>query len=112
MAYSCDNCSNTSIKTVTLLATPQIQFNAIAGVCLDELPFQLTQASVLNGLAGTGVYSGAGVSPTGRFNPQAAGVGLHTIRLLTNHPRKVVALEGFGIEIVEQVPVVERVIAE
>ncbi len=32
-------------------------------------------------------------------------LGLHTIRLLTNHPRKVVALEGFGIEIVEQVPV-------
>ncbi len=32
-------------------------------------------------------------------------LGLHTIRLLTNHPRKVVALEGFNIEIVEQVPV-------
>src|SRR5882724_2798775 len=39
-------------------------------------------------------------------------LGLHNIRLLTNHPRKIVALEGFGIEIVEQVPVVERVIAE
>src|SRR5438105_2932508 len=34
-------------------------------------------------------------------------LGLHTIRLLTNHPRKVVALEGFGIEIVDQVPVWE-----
>jgi 3,4-dihydroxy 2-butanone 4-phosphate synthase/GTP cyclohydrolase II len=32
-------------------------------------------------------------------------LGLHTIRLLTNHPRKIVALEGFGIEITEQVPV-------
>jgi 3,4-dihydroxy 2-butanone 4-phosphate synthase/GTP cyclohydrolase II len=30
--------------------------------------------------------------------------GLYTIRLLTNHPRRIVALEGFGIEIVEQVP--------
>lgn len=30
---------------------------------------------------------------------------LRRIRLLTNHPRKVAALEGFGIEIVEQVPV-------
>ena len=30
---------------------------------------------------------------------------LRRIRLLTNHPRKVVALEGFGIEIVEQIPV-------
>ncbi len=32
-------------------------------------------------------------------------LGLHTIRLLTNHPRKIVALEGFGIEVVEQVAV-------
>jgi len=34
-------------------------------------------------------------------------LGLHTIRLLTNHPRKVVALAGFGIRITEQVPVAE-----
>jgi 3,4-dihydroxy 2-butanone 4-phosphate synthase/GTP cyclohydrolase II len=32
-------------------------------------------------------------------------LGLHTIRLLTNHPRKIVALEGFGIEIVKQEPI-------
>ena len=32
-------------------------------------------------------------------------LGLRTIRLLTNWPRKVVALEGFGIEILEQIPV-------
>jgi len=34
-------------------------------------------------------------------------LGLHTIRLLTNHPRKIVALEGFGIEIVDQIPLQE-----
>jgi 3,4-dihydroxy 2-butanone 4-phosphate synthase/GTP cyclohydrolase II len=32
-------------------------------------------------------------------------LGLRRIRLLTNHPRKVVALQGFGIEIVEQAAV-------
>jgi 3,4-dihydroxy 2-butanone 4-phosphate synthase/GTP cyclohydrolase II len=32
-------------------------------------------------------------------------LGLRTIRLMTNHPRKVVGLEAFGIEIVEQLPV-------
>jgi 3,4-dihydroxy 2-butanone 4-phosphate synthase/GTP cyclohydrolase II len=32
-------------------------------------------------------------------------LNLNRIRLLTNHPRKVAGLEGFGIEIVEQVPV-------
>jgi 3,4-dihydroxy 2-butanone 4-phosphate synthase/GTP cyclohydrolase II len=32
-------------------------------------------------------------------------LGLRRIRLLTNHPRKVAALQGFGIEIVEEVPI-------
>lgn len=32
-------------------------------------------------------------------------LGLKRIRILTNHPRRVAALEGFGIEIVEQVPI-------
>jgi 3,4-dihydroxy 2-butanone 4-phosphate synthase / GTP cyclohydrolase II len=32
-------------------------------------------------------------------------LSLRRIRLLTNHPRRVAALEGFGIEIVDQVPV-------
>jgi 3,4-dihydroxy 2-butanone 4-phosphate synthase / GTP cyclohydrolase II len=31
-------------------------------------------------------------------------LGLCRIRVLTNHPRKVVALDGYGLEIVEQVP--------
>jgi len=34
-----------------------------------------------------------------------ADLNIHAIRLLTNHPRKVAALEGFDLEIVEQVPV-------
>ncbi|MGA3188563.1 MAG: 3,4-dihydroxy-2-butanone-4-phosphate synthase [Bryobacteraceae bacterium] len=33
-----------------------------------------------------------------------ADLGLSTIRLLTNHPRKVLGLDAFGIEIVEQIP--------
>jgi 3,4-dihydroxy 2-butanone 4-phosphate synthase/GTP cyclohydrolase II len=35
-----------------------------------------------------------------------ADLGVRKIRLLTNHPRKIVGLEGYGIEIVEQVPVI------
>ncbi|HWW50180.1 MAG TPA: 3,4-dihydroxy-2-butanone-4-phosphate synthase [Verrucomicrobiae bacterium] len=31
-------------------------------------------------------------------------LGLRRIRVLTNHPRKVVALEGYGVEITDQVP--------
>jgi len=32
-------------------------------------------------------------------------LNIRSIRLLTNHPKRVAALEGFGIRIVEQVPV-------
>jgi 3,4-dihydroxy 2-butanone 4-phosphate synthase/GTP cyclohydrolase II len=32
-------------------------------------------------------------------------LNIHKIRLLTNHPRKVAALEGYAIEIVEQIPI-------
>jgi 3,4-dihydroxy 2-butanone 4-phosphate synthase/GTP cyclohydrolase II len=32
-------------------------------------------------------------------------LGLKTIRLMTNNPRKVVGLDGYGIKIVEQVPI-------
>lgn len=32
-------------------------------------------------------------------------LGLHNIRLMTNNPRKIIGLEGYGIEVVERVPI-------
>ncbi|HUJ09160.1 MAG TPA: bifunctional 3,4-dihydroxy-2-butanone-4-phosphate synthase/GTP cyclohydrolase II [Verrucomicrobiae bacterium] len=32
-------------------------------------------------------------------------LGLHSIRLLTNNPKKIVGLEGFNLKIVEQIPI-------
>jgi 3,4-dihydroxy 2-butanone 4-phosphate synthase/GTP cyclohydrolase II len=34
-----------------------------------------------------------------------ADVGLHKIRLMTNNPRKIIGLEGYGIEVLERVPI-------
>ena len=34
-----------------------------------------------------------------------ADLGLKTISLLTNNPRKVVGLEGYGLEIIKQLPI-------
>jgi 3,4-dihydroxy 2-butanone 4-phosphate synthase/GTP cyclohydrolase II len=31
-------------------------------------------------------------------------LGLHEIRLLTNNPRKLAGIHGFGLEVVERVP--------
>ena len=33
-----------------------------------------------------------------------ADLGLHRIRLLTNNPRKIVGLKGYGLEVVERIP--------
>jgi len=35
-----------------------------------------------------------------------ADLGLHKIRLLTNNPKKVIGLEGYGLEVVEKVPII------
>jgi len=35
-----------------------------------------------------------------------ADLGLHKIRLLTNNPKKVIGLEGYGLEVTETVPIV------
>lgn len=34
-----------------------------------------------------------------------AGLGLHRIRLITNNPRKIVGIEGYGLKVVERVPI-------
>ncbi len=35
-----------------------------------------------------------------------ADLGLHKIRLLTNNPKKVIGLEGYGLEVVEALPII------
>ena len=35
-----------------------------------------------------------------------ADLGLHTIRLLTNNPKKVIGLEGYGLKVTETIPIV------
>ena len=34
-----------------------------------------------------------------------ADLGLHKIRLLTNHPKKIVSVEGFALTVIEQIPI-------
>ena len=79
LAYSGGVCVDDTLQTITINAVPNAQFAAVPPVCADVTAFQLTQASEAGGLAGTGVFSGRGVSSTGVFSPAAAGAGLHTI---------------------------------
>ncbi len=80
ISYSGISCLNVLTKTITLLATPSLQFDVLNEVCSNAPSFQITQAGVTNGIPGTGVFSGPGVSPSGFFNPNTATAGVHTIR--------------------------------
>ncbi len=78
-AYSGATCVNDRIKTIVVNAAPKVQFNPIPSICLDAVPYQITQASEVGGVPGTFVFTGPGVSPTGLFDPAVAGAGTHTI---------------------------------
>jgi len=78
-AYSGGVCVNDKLQTITVHAAPLVQFNNMPSTCLLVPAFQLTQASEVGAVPGTGVYSGPGVSASGIFDPQVAGVGTHTI---------------------------------
>jgi gliding motility-associated-like protein len=79
-AFSGVICVSEIIKDVVVNASPLTQFTAMPGICVDAVPRQITQASELGGLPKQSeIYTGAGVSATGLFNPAVAGVGTHTI---------------------------------
>jgi gliding motility-associated-like protein len=79
IAYSGDNCFNSSSQTVTIKATPQLQFDTVPSICRNAPAFQITQTSVLNALPGTGLFSGTGTNLQGLFNPASAPVGVDSI---------------------------------
>ena len=80
ISYSGISCLNVITKTITVLASPALRFDPVDEVCSNAAAFQITQAGSTNGLAGTGVFSGTGVSSSGLFNPNLAGAGTHTLR--------------------------------
>ncbi|HEU5164607.1 MAG TPA: PKD domain-containing protein [Chitinophagaceae bacterium] len=80
ISYSGISCLNVLTKTIILLATPILHFDALSEVCSNAEPFQITQAGVANGIQGTGTFSGPGVSASGLFDPTVATAGIHTIR--------------------------------
>jgi 3,4-dihydroxy 2-butanone 4-phosphate synthase/GTP cyclohydrolase II len=63
-------------------------------------------ASYMQAIASTGAHQGSN-DPLREFGLGAqvlADLGLHKIRLLTNNPRKIAGLRGYGLEVVGSVP--------
>jgi len=83
-AYSGGVCVNDIIQVITVNAAPLVQFNNMPDTCFLAAPFQLTQATEIGGVPGTGIFSGPGVTPGGIFSPAIAGIGLHTIMYTFN----------------------------
>lgn len=79
-AYTGIICVDDVIKTITVNASPLTQFLPMVGICVNDVSKQISEASELGGLSGTGVFSGAGVSASGLFTPSMAGEGIHSIR--------------------------------
>lgn len=81
-ATTVNGCMADSAWNIRLHPRPQIQYGPVlTPVCLNTAaPVSVATASITNGVAGTGIYTGAGTTGQGSFNPASANIGNHTIR--------------------------------
>ena len=79
VAYSGTLCKDSITLPITILPVPKVTFGTLSSVCLLANPFQLTQGAETTTIAGTGTYSGDGITGGNTFNPFIAGIGTHKI---------------------------------
>lgn len=72
-------CSKDTLVKASFNPKPLLTFGALPDVCETASPVSVAIASVNNGVPGTGVYKGNGVTLAGIFTPSQAGSGTHTI---------------------------------
>ncbi len=102
VVYSGISCVNETMQRVTIKASPALLFAPLNNVCEEAIPFSLTQATEINGLAGTGTYSGAGINAGGLFDPRAAIPGNHIIRYTFSASNNCTAFAEQSIKVFEQ----------
>ncbi|MDB5278746.1 MAG: type sorting protein [Ferruginibacter sp.] len=105
VVYSGVSCVNETTQMITLKASPEVQFTALQNVCAGVEPFLLNQGTEINGMSGTGIYSGAGVNASGLFDASIATAGDHIIRYTFTASNKCTAFAEQSIKVFEQ-PVV------
>lgn len=78
--YSKGGCTSEQTKVITVNAMPQITYNNMQGVCVNNGISSVATATINNGLTGVGKYYGVATDTLGNFNPLVAGAGLFTIK--------------------------------
>ncbi|MBC7946543.1 MAG: PKD domain-containing protein [Chitinophagaceae bacterium] len=78
-ATSSNGCVKDTTITTTFSITPLLSYPALSSICENAAAVSVATAAVTNGATGTGVYSGAGTTSAGMFNPASAGPGDHVI---------------------------------
>jgi gliding motility-associated-like protein len=76
--YSGITCVDEKMQVITLKASPEVSLVLADQTCAETTPFQIV-AIELHNYKGTGIFTGKGVSTTGLFSPNAAGIGAQTI---------------------------------
>ncbi|TKB99007.1 PKD domain-containing protein [Pedobacter cryophilus] len=70
--------------TVTVKGSPDVNFAPLPNVCLNINKFKFTEASELTGIAGSGFYTGTGITDDGFFDPLLSGAGTFEISYIFN----------------------------
>jgi gliding motility-associated-like protein len=82
IAYSGLTCRDILDTTISILASPLVQFDPLRSICQEKVDTLIT-ATETTTINGTGVFSGTGVttlsSTSAEFQPGAAGPGKHKI---------------------------------
>ena len=78
-ATTANGCTKDTTVSATFNLKPALAYPPLGGACQNGPSFSVANATVTNGVTGTGVYSGPGTSSGGMFTPSVAGPGIHTI---------------------------------
>lgn len=71
--YSGISCKNVISQSFSLAANPEVVFSPVTPLCSNYPVYPIIEASEITGIAGTGSFSGTGVTTSGLFTPFTAG---------------------------------------
>ncbi|MBK8951646.1 MAG: PKD domain-containing protein [Chitinophagaceae bacterium] len=78
-AATANGCTKDTTMVLTFNLKPAFNYPALNAVCENAPALSIANATVTNGVTGTGTYSGPGTDAAGTFTPSIAGYGIHTI---------------------------------